>query len=102
MPRKWCVGLSRSAPITQAAVLTCPRHICVPVCLCGCVCVRQVAIAERFAAQRRAAAAEGKDSEANTFGSILQDAGIVNPVTKQGAGNLYHDELARQIALFLR
>lgn len=46
----------------------------------------QVAIAERFAAQRNKAAADGKQDEANTFGSILLNAGIVNPVTKQGAG----------------
>jgi len=114
---------------------------------CG-VCVRghtraQVAIAERYAQQRKAASGEGKDAgDANSFGNILQNAGIVNPVTKQGAGssracivslhllavdqsplflpsllalvlvsfrepvldagNLYHEELARQIAHFLR
>lgn len=59
-----------------------------------------VAIAERYAATRSAATDD--DGEKNQFGSVLQNAGITSPVTRAGAGNMYHNELARQIAHFLR
>lgn len=39
-----------------------------------------------------------ESGEINEMNEILQDIGIVSPVTRYSAGKLYHQELARQIA----
>jgi len=78
------------------------RFVCFPA---------QVALVERFAkAQANASAAEaggggGSGSSAEDteqLNALLMTIGIANPVTKQSAGSLYHEELSRQLAGFLQ
>ncbi|RYH28513.1 hypothetical protein EON65_11915 [archaeon] len=69
-----------------------------------------IAVVQRYAAyvvERKNADAvdEGETSETssqaaetNEMESILQSIGIVSPITKNTAGRLYHEQLARQIA----
>lgn len=41
------------------------------------------------------------DGEEALVGKLLLDIGMINPVTKDNAGALYHQELARQLGEFL-
>lgn len=79
-----------------------------------------VALAESYAKERQrksaAAAAAGGDGTGDGSGaatpggaaaetsmsSLIVGLGIVNPVTKASAGNMYLEEVARQLAVFLR
>eukprot|EP01031_Cornospumella_fuschlensis_P034642 gene34642-41949_t len=69
-----------------------------------------IAVVQRYAAyvadRKNVGAAEEDDisetssqaAETNEMESILQSIGIVSPITKNTAGRLYHEQLARQIA----
>lgn len=57
------------------------------------------------AAQGQAGAAGGaaaSDAEGASLGALLRDVGLSSPVTREAAGALFHRELARQLASFLR
>lgn len=51
-------------------------------------------------------AAAGTDAEtaheADELGSFVLNLGIMNPVTRAAAGNLYHQEVARQLSTVFR
>jgi len=57
---------------------------------------QMVKIAERFAASQEAR------SNQDEFDKMMSDLGIDNPVTKETAGRGYHEQLARQLAQFLK
>lgn len=70
-----------------------------------------VGVIERYATVLAAKQAEaqgqgggnGDDAESAELEGLLRDMGIMsNPVTRSSAGSLYHQELARQLAEFLR
>eukprot|EP01086_Lenisia_limosa_P000837 TRINITY_DN11462_c0_g1_i1.p1 TRINITY_DN11462_c0_g1~~TRINITY_DN11462_c0_g1_i1.p1 ORF type:complete len:214 (-),score=45.07 TRINITY_DN11462_c0_g1_i1:25-666(-) len=58
-----------------------------------------VAIAEKIAASSDKL--EGNDDEAKVA-SALRDLGVASPITKDLAGQKYHEELARELADFLQ
>merc|ERR1719183_323097 len=63
-----------------------------------------VTIVERYATVTSAETSDkGEPKEKNNLqlNSLLLDIGIDSPVTKESAGALYHQELARQLAQFL-
>ncbi|TPX48639.1 hypothetical protein SeMB42_g01930 [Synchytrium endobioticum] len=61
-----------------------------------------VSLAESISARLSAASSASDDSsEMTTFREYLLDLGIASPVTKKAAGNMYDQELARQLAEFL-
>ena len=63
---------------------------------------KMVSLIERYTeAQKREAKEDGDGKDAEQFDSLLQQIGIANPVTKSTAGNLYREELARELADFL-
>lgn len=43
-----------------------------------------------------------KDSEQEEFDALLNNIGIVNPVTKRSSGSRYHEELARELSAYLQ
>lgn len=68
-----------------------------------------VGVIERYATVLAAKAKGGGEGAGGGSGGeedaelqgLLMDMGIANPVTRVSAGSLYHQELARQLALFL-
>lgn len=65
----------------------------------------KVGVIERYAtviASKAADKGEGDGDENTELQGLLLDMGIANPVTRFSAGSLYHQELAKQLADFLK
>ncbi|TPX41433.1 hypothetical protein SeLEV6574_g06095 [Synchytrium endobioticum] len=61
-----------------------------------------VSLAESISTRLSAVSSASDDSsEMATFREYLLDSGIASPVTEKAAGNMYDQELARQLAEFL-
>ncbi|KAJ5067590.1 vacuolar protein-sorting-associated protein [Anaeramoeba ignava] len=62
---------------------------------------KMVNIAEKFAYALHKGETDGGKQETDEFNSILIEIGMVDPVTKETSGDIYYDELSRQVASFL-
>lgn len=60
-----------------------------------------VRLAEQISARLSNDEANAESREAVAFRTYLVELGIPNPVTKESAGDVFHNELARQLADFL-
>ncbi|KAF0685821.1 Aste57867_22343 [Aphanomyces stellatus] len=61
-----------------------------------------VGLIERYMATAQNAANGGNEDEANEMQALMLNMGIASPVTRENAGDAYHQQLARQLASFLK